>query len=186
MNPLINNYFFEIGFKMNLHFISFLLLDGKLYFNGEKVKSISTFGGEKVFEEDRNREFGVDYNAEGDEEIEIVDNENFEVENKIGHDGGEMETFENDTKKNELFKMADVKKIEPIQSIYQVVGMQEIKNLYEIKPEVAEKFIKEENLKNTVEEFHLKEQDTVELADEIKVIDVKIEKLQKEIVVLGT
>ena len=66
------------------------------------------------------------------------------------------------------------------------MGRQEIKDLYEIKPEVAEKFIKEETLKNTVEEFHLKEQDTVKVANEIEVIDVKIEKLQKEIVVLGT
>ena len=165
------------------------MLDGNLYFNGEKVKSISTFGGGKVFKEDKNREFGVDYDAEGDEEIEIVDNENIEAENRVGHDEGdlestEIETFENDMKKNELFKMEDVKKIEP--SIYQVVGMQEIKDLYEIKPEVAEKFIKEETLKNTVEEFHLKEQDTVKVANEIEVIDVKIEKLQKEIVVLGT
>ena len=165
------------------------MLDGNLYFNGEKVKSISTFGGEKVFQEEKDREFGVDYNAEGDEEI--VQNKSVEEENEIEIDGGDVT------------KIEEIKKLGPIQSISRVLGMQEIKNIHEIKPDVAENFIKKEKLENIVDDFHLNEQDTGEVADEIEiinekieqdsdyvtdeveVIDEKIDELKKQIAILG-
>merc|ERR1711910_290942 len=38
--------------------------DGKLYFHGEKVKSVSTFGGDKVFEQPEETEYGSDYETD--------------------------------------------------------------------------------------------------------------------------
>ena len=66
----------------------------------------------------------------------------------------------------------------PINSIKEVLGIQEIKNIEEIKPDLAEKFIKEENLGNIIDQFSLR-------SEENKVIDEEIEILQKQIDVLG-
>ena len=66
----------------------------------------------------------------------------------------------------------------PINSIKEVLGIQEIKNIEEITPDLAEKFIKEENLENIIDQFSLR-------SEENKVIDEEIEILQKQIDVLG-
>ena len=71
-----------------------------------------------------------------------------------------------------------IKQMTPINSIKEVLGIQEIKNIEEITPDLAEKFIKEENLENIIDQFSLR-------SEENKVIDEEIEILQKQIDVLG-
>merc|ERR1711936_1499757 len=158
--------------------------DGNLYFNGEKVKSISTFGGDKVFEQRTDREYGVDYQDEIDESIED--------ENEVDDDDAEL--FNNEEEEinlnslGEIKKVEEVKRIEPIKSISNVLGVQEIKNLQEIRPRLAERFIKEEKLKNIINEYNMGRQESdefaSEVADEIATIDDKIDLLRKEIDVL--
>ena len=130
------------------------MVDGKLYFNGEKVKSVSTFGGDKVFEQSKETEFGSDYESEPSEAI-----------NKLEHLG-------------HITNIEKIKEITPITNIEEVLGIKEIKNIQEIRPELAETFIKEENLENIIDQFSLR-------SEENKIIDEEIEILQKEIDVLG-
>ena len=58
------------------------------------------------------------------------------------------------------------------------MGIQEIKNIEEINPDLAEQFIEDESLVNIIDEFSLR-------SEEDKVIDEEIEILEKEIEVLG-
>ena len=66
----------------------------------------------------------------------------------------------------------------PIKSIKEVLGIQEIKNIEEINPDLAEQFIIDENLENIIDKFSLR-------SEENKIIDEEIEILKKEIDVLG-
>merc|ERR1712156_1153498 len=135
--------------------------DGKLYFNGERVKSVSTIGGDKVFEQSKEvEEYGSDYgNALSEDSMEDSREALREKLNSLG----------------DITKIEKIKKMLPIKSIQNVIGVKEIKNIEEIHPEVAEKFIKEENLENIVDEFTLEENEA---------IDREIDNLQKEIDVL--
>merc|ERR1711936_697856 len=170
--------------------------DGNLYFNGEKVKSISTFGGDKVFEQRTDREYGVDYQDEiDDDDAELFNNEEEDITQKLDYNDQSEEEI-NLNSLGEIKKVEEVKRIEPIKSISNVLGLQEIKNLQEIRPRLAERFIKEEKLKNIINEYKMGRQESdefasepanefpSEVADEIATIDDKIDLLRKEIDVL--
>ena len=171
------------------------------------MKSISTFGGDKVFEQRTDREYGVDYQDEIDESVEdenevddddaeLFNNEEEDITQKLDYNDQSEEEIKLNSL-GEIKKVEEVKRIEPIKSISNVLGLQEIKNLQEIKPRLAEKFIKEEKLKNIINEYNMGRQESdefasepanefpSEVADEIATIDDKIDLLRKEIDVLG-
>ena len=66
----------------------------------------------------------------------------------------------------------------PIKNIQEVLGIQEIKNIEEISADLAEQFIKDENLENIIDQFSLR-------SEENKIIDEEIENLHNQIDVLG-
>ena len=141
-----------------------IILDGSLYFNGEKVKSISTFGGDKVFEQSKaTEETGEDYQAE-------LNGSDYESDPEVLSEA--LDSL------GDITKIEEIKQMTPIKSIKEVLGIQEIKNIEEINPDLAEKFIIDENLENIIDKFSLR-------SEENKIIDEEIEILKKEIDVLG-
>ena len=74
----------QVRFDKCVYLLNTYLLDGKLYFHGEKVKSVSTFGGDKVFEQSKETEHGLDYEAESFEESVEEDTS---LDNKLGSIG---------------------------------------------------------------------------------------------------
>jgi len=136
--------------------------DGKLYFHGEKVKSVSTFGGDKVFEQPEETEYGSDYETDPSD----ASNEKDTFDNKLESLG-------------DITNIEKIKQMTPIKNIQEVLGIQEIKNIEEIRPDLAEKFIQEENLENIIDQFALR-------SEENEIIDEEIEILQKQIDVLAS
>ena len=119
---------------------------------------MSTFGGDKVFEQPEETEYGSDYETDPSDEEVTFDNK--------------LESL------GDITKIEKIKQMTPIKNIQEVLGIQEIKNIEEIRPDLAEKFIQEENLENIIDQFALR-------SEENKIIDEEIEILQKQIDVLG-
>ena len=122
---------------------------------------MSTFGGDKVFEQPEETEYGSDYEADPSD----ASNEKDRFDNKLESLG-------------DITNIEKIKQMTPIKNIQEVLGIQEIKNIEEIRPDLAEKFIQEENLENIIDQFALR-------SEENKIIDEEIEILQKQIDVLG-
>merc|ERR1740129_642606 len=72
--------------------------DGKLYFNGERVKSVSTLGGDKIFDQS---EAGSDYETDQSEAISEED----KLDDKL-------EGLGDITNMEEIKKMTSIKNIE--------------------------------------------------------------------------
>ena len=122
---------------------------------------MSTFGGEQVFKQSEETEYGSDYETDPSD----ASNEKDIFDNKLESLG-------------DITNIEKIKQMTPIKNIQEVLGIQEIKNIEEIRPDLAENFIKEENLENIIDQFALR-------SEENKIIDEEIEILQKEIDVLG-
>ena len=96
------------------------------------MKSISTFGGDKVFEQRTDREYGVDYQDEIDESVEdenevddddaeLFNNEEEDITQKLDYNDQSEEEIKLNSL-GEIKKVEEVKRIEPIKSISNVLS----------------------------------------------------------------
>ena len=143
------------------------LADG-LYFNGEKVKSIT------------------------DVETGIKEYDDYSV---VDHDTPSL-SLENIKNVEEVAHMKEIKKLLPVKNIQKVKNIHEIKNIQKIKEDVAENFIQSEGLFNQLQDIkdlvdeetkiHMEELEQIIAKEEAveEIIDEGIEAEEKKIEVL--
>merc|ERR1712029_821466 len=135
--------------------------NNELTFNGEVVKSVSPVGGDDPPE--NRHSYNDDEEEMDDLPLKYVD-------------GNRVEKAE------EISAMEEIKRMLPVKSIQEIKSIDEIKNIEEIDDEVAEQFIREENLRGhgpgsyAAEEAELE----TEIEKEEEIIDVLEEGIEKE------
>jgi hypothetical protein len=125
--------------------------NGKLFFNGEEVKSIKGMGND--YDEEDNTYHQKDAFDHMDSN-EYFPDLGTKEENRMT----DIETLKKRTKITPIKKITEIKSIEeisqilPVKNIQEIKHIQEIKNMEEIKDEVAREFITKQGLKDIIED----------------------------------
>ena len=119
--------------------------DGSLWFNGERVKSITGLDGEKEGKEVYKD--GGGGGGDSPDEAEVAGDDDMDVgkmEAATGLKG--IKNMEEVKSLDEVKSIQEVSKISPVKSIQEIKNIQEVKRIHEIPEDIARAFIKKHGL----------------------------------------
>ena len=117
--------------------------DGSLWFNGERVKSITGLDGEK-----EGKEVYKDGGGGGaPDEAEVAGGGGMDVEKMEAATGLKgIKNMEEVKSLDEVKSIQEVSKVSPVKSIQEIKNIQEVKRIHEIPEDIARAFIKKHGL----------------------------------------